>query len=224
MGYSLARLILRLLMRLLLRIEICSGAHHLRRPGAFVAVANHLGRIDPALVYYLLDRKDVILLAAEKYRTNRLFAWFGRQFNVLWVDRYNADFATLRAALQRLKQGEVLVLAPEGTRSTTEALLEARPGAVYLAAKANVPILPVAVTGTEDRLVKAQLRRLRRPHIRIWVGEPFDLPPMNGLDRDAAMQAGTDEIMCRIASLLPPQYRGHYADYPRVKELEQLKP
>jgi 1-acyl-sn-glycerol-3-phosphate acyltransferase len=63
------------------------------------------------------------------------------------------------------------------------------------------------------------LRRWRRPKVVISIGEPFTLPPIPGKDRDAALQAYTDEIMCRIAALLPPSYRGVYAEYPRLKEL-----
>jgi 1-acyl-sn-glycerol-3-phosphate acyltransferase len=110
-------------------------------------------------------------------------------------------------------------MAPEGTRSQSEALIPGRPGAAYLASKTGVPIVPVGVTGTEDRAVKARLRRLQRPHIVIRIGSPFTLPPMERQDRDAYLQAYTDEIMCRIAVLLPPTYRGVYADHPRLKEL-----
>lgn len=97
--------------------------------------------------------------------------------------------------------------------------MKAHPGASFLAAKARVPILPVALIGTEDRLVKASLRKLRRPIVTIRVGKPFSLPPLNGGDRDAALERSTDEIMCQIGALLPPSYRGVYADYPRLLEL-----
>ena len=82
----------------------------------------------------------------------------------------------------------------------------------------------VAIVGTEDANVVAHLRRLRRVPVVIQAGEPFTLPPIEGQDRDAALQAYTDEIMCRIAALLPPQYRGVYADHPRLKALLENKP
>ncbi len=63
------------------------------------------------------------------------------------------------------------------------------------------------------------MRRFRRLDITIRVGEPFELPPLDRKNRDASLQANTDEIMCQIAALLPPKYRGVYADYPRVQEL-----
>jgi 1-acyl-sn-glycerol-3-phosphate acyltransferase len=104
------------------------------------------------------------------------------------------------------------------------ALIHAWPGASYLAAKAGVPVLPVAVTGTEDVVVKDRLRHFKRIHIHIRVGEPFMLPPLNRQERDKILQQSTDEMMCQIAALLPPAYRGIYADHPRLAELLRSTP
>ena len=70
-------------------------------------------------------------------------------------------------------------------------------------------------------MVKQNLRRLRRSSVRVVIGEPFTLPPLTPAERDAQLQAGTDEIMCRIAALLPEKYRGVYANHPRLKALEK---
>ena len=218
MGYKLARFLINLFVRISARKEVY-GLEYLPQEGSFVVAANHLGRLDAFYTYYLLDRDDIIMLAAEKYQKLGIARWFARQLNAIWVDRFNADVAAMRAALKRLKAGGVLVLAPEGTRSKTGMLQQARPGGSYLAAKAGVPIIPVGLTGTEDAHVMAQLRRFRRPHVVIRAGEPFTLPPIPRENREAALQGYTDEIMCRIASLLPPSYRGVYADHPRLKEL-----
>ena len=218
MGYQLARFIIYTIVRLTCRIEV-KGLELLPKSGSYIAAANHLGRLDAALVYYFLDRPDVILLVAEKYRDNPLTAWFARQLNGIYIDRFNADFVAVREVMKRLKNGGVLVMAPEGTRSPTEALQPGNPGAAYLAAKAGVPIYPVGATGTEDRKVWANLKRLRRNRVTGRVGQPFTLPPLKGLDRDDALQQYTDEIMCRIAALLPPEYRGVYADHPRLREI-----
>jgi 1-acyl-sn-glycerol-3-phosphate acyltransferase len=177
--------------------------------------------LDAPLVYYLLDRQDVIMMVAEKYRQSAFYRWFVKQLDAIWVDRFNADLGALRTTLSRLKQGQVLVMAPEGTRSETGKLNYARPGASYLAAKAGVPILPVGLVGTEDRLVVQRLKHLQRLDIHLYVGEPFHLAPLKGSDREEALQAYTDEIMCRIAALLPPASRGVYADHPRLQELLQ---
>jgi 1-acyl-sn-glycerol-3-phosphate acyltransferase len=186
---------------------------------SFVLASNHIGRLDAALVYHFSQRQDIIMIVAEKYRKIPLIPWFVKQLDGIWVDRFNADFSAVRETLNRLKKGGVLVLAPEGTRSPTGKLQKAWAGASYMAAKAEVPILPVALIGSEDANVVAHLRRMRRTEITIRVGKAFRLPPLPKKDRDAALEAYTDEIMCRIAVLLPPEKRGEYADHPRLTEL-----
>ena len=79
--------------------------------------------------------------------------------------------------------------------------------------------MPVAVTGTEDRGVVENLKRLRRLKIVVHAGDPFNIQIPKGKGRDEAMQEATDEIMCKIGVMLPEKYRGVYADHPRLKEL-----
>jgi 1-acyl-sn-glycerol-3-phosphate acyltransferase len=98
-------------------------------------------------------------------------------------------------------------------------LIEAKPGVSYLATKLNRPILPVALTGTEDEALFGNLKRFRRAHITITAGPAFTLPPLPRENRDEALKRDTDEIMCRIAAILPEKYRGFYAEHPRLKEL-----
>jgi len=100
----------------------------------------------------------------------------------------------------------VLGIAPEGTRSKTGSLQRGKPGAAYLALRANVPILPVVVTGTER--VFRDLLRLRRPRVRVVIGEPFRLTLPE--DEKRPLQALADRMMYRLAELLPPEYRGVY--------------
>ena len=218
MAFWFARSLIKLIIRLTCRLEIHS-LDRLPKTGAFAVASNHLGRLDPLLVYYLLDRRDIIMLVAEKYRENALARWFVRQLDGIFVDRFEADFRAVREALTRLRSGGLLVLAPEGTRSPTGALIEGHHGISYLAAKAGVPIYPVGITGTQDRAVLAHFKRLRRARVVGVVGEPFTLPGISRQARDETLEAYTGEIMCRIAALIPPEYRGVYADHPRLREL-----
>jgi 1-acyl-sn-glycerol-3-phosphate acyltransferase len=98
-------------------------------------------------------------------------------------------------------------------------LIEAKPGVSYLASRLGSPIVPVALTGTEDKNVFGNLKRLRRSHFTVKAGPAFTLPPLPRENRDEALRQYTDEIMCHIAALLPERYRGFYADHPRLKEL-----
>jgi 1-acyl-sn-glycerol-3-phosphate acyltransferase len=187
--------------------------------GGCILAANHLGRLDAVLVYALVSRKDILLTPAEKYSKIALFRWAAKSLNAIFLDRFKTDFKTIRAVLKRLKQGELMVVAPEGTRSKTETLNEGLPGAAYFAMKTDVPIFPVGITGTEDRLVVAGFRRFRRADVLVQMGEPFYLPPQEDQERDDYLKLATDEIMCQIAALLPQKYHGYYADHPRLAEL-----
>jgi 1-acyl-sn-glycerol-3-phosphate acyltransferase len=219
----ISRFVLNLFFHTIAVVKVI-GAENIPQQGSYVAVSNHLGRLDPALVYYLLPRKDVTILVAEKYQKYAFVRWLVKQLDGMFIDRFNADFRTLRIMLDRLNEGGVLVLAPEGKRSKSVALTYAWPGASYLAAKAGVPVLPVAVTGTEDVVVKDRLRHLKRIHILLRVGTPFMLPPLDRHERDKMLKESTDEMMCQIAVLLPSAYRGVYADHPRLADLLQDSP
>lgn len=219
--HKIFRFFIRLILSLIARVEII-GFENLPA-GGFVIAANHIGRLDAALAYYVLDRPDILMVVAEKYEKYAIFRWLVKLTNGMFVDRYNADIHAIRETLRRLQQGQVFTITPEGTRSKSGNLIEAKPGGIYLAWKAGVPVLPVALTGTEDALVVERLKHFKRLDIKVVAGPAFSLPrEVKGKDRDAAMQQYTDEVMCRIAALLPPERRGVYAEHPRVKEL--LKP
>lgn len=209
----------RFISRLLLRIIADVELHHFDRipiSGRAIVVSNHLGRLDAMLGMILTDREDVIMMVADKYRTSAFWRYAVRKMDAIWLHREGADFHALRIVQKRLQAGGIAAVAPEGTRSKTEALQPGKPGAAFLAAKTGAPLIPIALTGTEDRVVRQRLRHLRRLHIVIRVGEPFTLPPLDHRHRDACLAQGTEELMLRIAALLPPSYRGVYADHPRL--------
>jgi 1-acyl-sn-glycerol-3-phosphate acyltransferase len=217
-SHKILRIIIRLILHMIARVETV-GFDNLPTAGGFVIAANHIGRLDAALAYYLLDRSDIIMMVAEKYEKYAFYRWLVKLANGMFVDRYNADIHTVRETLRRLQQGQILTISPEGTRSKTGKLIEAKPGGLYLAMKAGVPILPVGLTGTDDLVVVDRLKHFKRLNIKTVAGQPFRLPPVSGTDRDAVLQQYTDEVMCRIAALLPEARRGVYAEYPRLKEL-----
>jgi 1-acyl-sn-glycerol-3-phosphate acyltransferase len=111
----------------------------------------------------------------------------------------------------------VFAVAPEGTRSKTGGLARGKSGVVYIAQHAGVPIVPVAHFGTE-RVTRTWLQ-LRRPEVTVRVGRLFTLPPLASTERSTALREQTDLVMCHIAALLPPEYRGVYADHPELRKL-----
>jgi len=217
MKYKTLRSLVRFIMDIMADVEII-GMEKLPKGNVMLA-ANHLGRLDTAVLLYALDREDIIMPIAEKYKNHPLFGVMGRAVDAVWLNRFEADYAALREILARMQKGGLMVIAPEGTRSQTEALQQAKMGVAFLAAKSGYPVLPVALTGTEDRGVIENLKHFRRSKIKAVAGDPFTVEIPHGKGREEAMRAATDEIMCRIAALLPESYRGVYAEHPRLKEL-----
>jgi 1-acyl-sn-glycerol-3-phosphate acyltransferase len=177
--------------------------------------------IEVPLVYCLLNRDDASGLVAKKHRNNPFFRLMVIVIRGIWLNREETDTRALRAARDHLKSGGGLGIAPEGTRSHSGALIKAKTGVAFLADQAGVPILPVGVSGTWQ--ITKKILTLQRPKINVNFGELFTLPPIDRKERDTGLNRNTDEIMCRIAALLPLENRGAYAEYPRVHELLQLQ-
>lgn len=196
-----------------------SGLENIPQSPPFVIASNHVGRLDTGLVFVALDRTDFILPIAEKYKKNPITRIIGYFMGAIWLDRYTTDFKAIREMMARIKQGGVLVIAPEGTRSKTGLLQEGKPGVAYLAAKAGLPIVPVVLIGTDDQIVVDNLKHLRRSHFQGIAGKSFSLPPLPAKGRDIALQSYTEEIMCHIAALLPEEKRGFYKNNPRLTAL-----
>ena len=207
-----------LLFFLLSRLNV-QGKENIPNHGGYIAAANHFSFIEVPLVYCLLSRDDASGLVAKKHQNNPLFRWLANAINGIWLNRKEIDTRALRAARDHLKGGGVLGIAPEGTRSQTGALLKGKTGVAFLADQAGVPILPVGVSGTWQ--ITKEILTLQRPRINVKFGAPFTFPPIDRRERDAGLKQNTDEIMCQIAALLPPENRGEYAEYPRVHELLQ---
>ena len=196
------------------------GEENLPGPGAYIYVGNHMAAADIPLVYTYFGHMEMSSWAAEKYRRHPIFNPLIRMGGAVYVERGEVDRAALKHALDWLESGKPFALSPEGTRSTTGKLLRGKTGAAYLAAEADVPVVPVGLIGT-DR-ARHELMRLRRPKLVLRIGEMFRLPPLDPENRSRSLRENTDEIMCRIAALLPERYWGYYADYPRVRELQRL--
>ncbi len=205
------------LYRLFADVEV-RGAESVPPGGALLAT-NHLSRFDLPLVFFTLPNRKVAVFNALNYRSNPIFRWVLESVDVVWVDRGATSPSTIKAALHALREGSLLGIAPEGTRSKTCALQAGKTGAAFLALASGAPVVPVALTNTE-KLGQA-IRSLRRITLTATYGPAFNLaePGRRSRSDPQRLEAATTEIMCRIAALLPPEYRGVYADHPRLQEL-----
>jgi 1-acyl-sn-glycerol-3-phosphate acyltransferase len=210
--------LIHVVLNLITKVEM-SGYENLPRGGGFVIAVNHLGILDVPMAYYALNDWNLFIPVAEKYELNPLYKFMGKHLNIVFVDRFNPDLKAMRSMMKRMEEGQTLVIAPEGTRARDEKMARGKPGVAFLASRMGWEIVPVAIIGTEDRILKSNLKRFKRTPVRLVAGKPFKLPPFPKENRDEALQEYTDEIMCRIAVMLPEKNRGYYADHPRLKEL-----
>lgn len=214
----LIRFLIRILLNVIARIEI-RGRENAPLTGGMILAANHIGILDIVMVFYAIDRTDLFIPVAEKFERIGWIRWLGKHLNFIFVDRFNPDLKAIRKMIGLMEAGKCLIIAPEGTRSPTGSLIDGKPGVAFLAARSGFPITPVGITGTEDKVILGNVKRFKKSTVTLTGGKPFVIPPLAKENRDAALQQATDEVMCRIAALLPEKYRGVYAGYERVREL-----
>jgi len=212
------RWLIHTVLKLITKIEPI-GYENLPNEGGFVIAVNHLGFLDTPMAYYALDNWNLFIPVGEKWEENPIWRWLAPHLNLIFVNRYKPDIKAMREMIKRMEEGQTLVIAPEGTRARDERMAQGKPGVAYLASKMNWEIVPVAISGTEDRIFLSNLKHFRRTHIKLISGKSFKLPPFPKENRDEVLQQYTDEIMCRIAVLLPEKNRGYYSEHPRLKAL-----
>ncbi len=195
-------------------IRICCRVHNevlkqVPTQGPLIVISNHINFLEAPLLYtHLLPRPLTAFSKAElwdKPASRFLF----NMWNAIPVHRGEADLNAMRLALDALKNGYILAFAPEGTRSYDGKMQRAQSGVVPLALRSGAPILPLAHWGGEK--LSANLRRLRRTDFHIALGQPFHLDTHGQAVRQVRQHI-VDEMMYRLAALLPPPYRGYYAD------------
>ena len=207
---------LRVFLRLCTRLEI-KGLDNIPQGGPLLVAFNHLAHLDAALVLPFLPQPVEGVALEDLYHvpvTGQLLRLYG----TIPVHRDQFDREVIRRTLQALTEGKVLALAPEARQSLTGALEQARQGVAYLALRSGAPILPVALTGTEKTYT--EWKRLRCPRLTVTFGEVIITPPRASKPQARRQQVAelTDEIMYRIAAMLPPEYRGVYGDEKRGNE------
>ena len=188
------------------------GLENLPTKGPALIVINHLGDADAVLLAAAIP---VAIEGIGKIELNE--HWLAgpalRAYGLIWIHQGRADRRAIRAALDGLKEGRIVALAPEGRQEVAGGLEEGTEGAAFLAMKSGAVIVPVAMTGTENENIYGNLKRWRRPRVTLSVGKPFLIREQ--ADRQAMMRDGTRQIMESLASLLPDSYRGIYKDVTR---------
>jgi 1-acyl-sn-glycerol-3-phosphate acyltransferase len=213
--YQLSRAVAGPLLRAYGRPRLVGGSN-IPATGPAILASNHLSLVDSVYLPFLLDRPLVFPAKAEYFTARgpvgRLWAAYLRSTNQLKMDRDGARAAqaTLEAALELLRKGQLFGYYPEGTRSPDGRLYRGRSGIGWLALNSGAPVIPVAMHGAREMLPPGHL--LPRPHrIEARVGTPMTFEDLAGLPPARARREVAGKVMAAIADLSGQEYVHMYA-------------
>src|SRR5579863_8318924 len=210
--YTILRAVLRLFTHLICRYRVY-GLERVPESGSLLIVANHLSWYDPILFGVALRRRVWFFTKSEMFRWPIIGAAC-KATGQIPVHRGESDRAALEKGLVYLKEGKALGIFPEGTVERRATMIPALTGVAMLAMRSGATVLPIAHTGTRKVL---RSPRWWFPRVTITIGEPYVPVAPAGMSRKVSLQRVTDDLMFRIARMLPPENRGVYADMERLE-------
>jgi len=202
--------VLKFIAKICLKVS-SEGVENFPQNGPLIVVINHLGDADTPAIMSALPLTPDALAGVEEFEIpvlGKIMDWYG----VIWLHRGRSDTRALRAVLEGLAEGRIIVIAPEGRYSLTGALEKGGGGAAFLAYKSGAMILPIAITGTENENVYGHLKKFRRARVHVKVGKMFKMAEQ-ARGRQEAVDLGTRQIMQSLADLLPEKYQGAYSHH-----------
>jgi 1-acyl-sn-glycerol-3-phosphate acyltransferase len=178
--------------------------------GPLIVYTNHVNIVEVPIIYTRLQPRRVHGMALAARWDNPIMRWMFDTAESIPLHRGEADITAIRSGLKVLEKGEILIIAPEGTRSRDGKLQTAHPGVVLLALHSHAPLIPVAFYGAEK--YKENLRRLKHSDFHLRVGKVFHLDPHGEKVTGPVREMMMDELMVQLATVLPSAYRGVYGD------------
>jgi 1-acyl-sn-glycerol-3-phosphate acyltransferase len=194
--------------RILMKYKGIEGLENLPGSGPGIVMINHIAFVDPVVVLGSVPRFIVPMAKVEAFNYP-IWGIFPGLWRVVPVSRGELDRKAIRMALEVLAAGEIILVAPEGTRSPR--LQKGKEGVAYLAAKSGAPIIPAAIEGTEG-FPSIYPFGWRRPGATLRLGRPFRYKPVEGRVDRQRLRLMTDEAMYILAAMLPEVRRGVYSD------------
>ena len=187
------------------------GKENIPTSGRLIVVSNHLANIDPAIVGSALNRSPLFMAKKELF-SNPMMRFLLAGYGVHPLDRTGADLAALNwAKSQLVDRDRAIILFPEGTRSRNQVLQPGKPGVAHLASITDAPVVPFGLTGTSKlQGIVGVVRPTGR--LRLNIGAPFKIAQDDGTPARRRIMSATDEIMRRIAALIPEANRGKFAE------------
>lgn len=218
MLYVVTRTLLAPIARLIFR-PVIEGREHIPRTGPLLLASNHLSFIDSIVIPLVAPRRVVFLAKAEYFTGHGIrglwMRWLFTATGAVPVRRgtHGAAQEALDSALEILNEGHAFGIYPEGTRSRDGRLYRGRTGVAWLALTAGCPVVPVALSGTQDiQPVGSRLPRIRKIAVRF--GEPLDFSHLQGAKPGPARREATDTIMAAIHALSDQDLVDRYNEPP----------
>ena len=194
---------------LLAKLDRVEGLENVPADGPAIIMINHMAFVDSLVVLHVMPRNIVPLAKMEVY-DYPVIGIVPKLWQVIPVRREEVDRRAISQALEVLRAGEMVLVAPEGTRSPQ--LQRGKVGVAYLASRSGAPVLPVAVEGTPGFPALRGTKAWRGPGAFVRIGKPFRFrEELKHAGRDE-LRKMTDEALFILASLLPEQRRGVYSD------------
>ena len=190
-----------------------SGVENIPSSGPTIIMMNHIGFLDPVACVFMSPDRWVIPMSKIENMNNAFFRWVINQYGAYTIDRDRLDRTGLNNSIALMRSGELILIAPEGTRQK-HGLVEPKDGMAYVAAKAEAMIVPTAVIGSDK--FGSELKRLRRAHVHVAFGKPFQFKTegRKRIPRDELSRM-MQEAMYQLAATIPDEHtelRGVYKD------------
>ena len=200
MMYFFSRLIYKIILYCFFDFKV-TGCENIPKKGPFIMVSNHGSYADPAVMGVSCCTVPITFIAKSELFDKSLFGRWIKTVGCISIPRHSGSPRPLRQALEKLKNGGVIGIFPEGTRSKDGKLQEAEPGVGLLVIKSKVPVIPMYIWGTEKALPIGQ-NHLTKAKVFARVGKPVDIRGSESLsDKKEAYAYVGKKIMEAIAEI-----------------------
>ena len=213
--HRLVNVLVKWAMSLICRVD-AEQLQKVPKKGPMIVITNHINFLDAPILYTHTQPRPMRGFAKIETWDSAFLGFLFTTWNAIPVRRGEADVKAVRQGVAALNEGHFLCIAPEGTRSNHGRLQKGHAGMVTFAQLSGAPFMPIVHYGCEN--YRLNLPKLKRTDFKILVGEPFKLKFKKRKVTHDEREQMTDEIMYSMAKLLPPKYRGEYADLTKATQ------